>query len=418
MIGVLGIVAILGIAFALSEDRKAAWNPRVLGWGLGLPIAIAVIAFRTPLGARLFAAANTVADAFMGFSSAGTEFVFGNWPAVTVVNQPNATGNGFEAVVVGFVFAIKVLPVIIFMASVMAILYHIGIMQKVVALLARVLVKTMRISGAEALATIGEIFLGMTEAPLLVRPYVGKMTDSELFALMVAGMATVAGSTLFGYVALGIDAAYLVTGSFMSAPAAVMLAKIMVPERQVPVTLGTVQLDVPKVDVNIIDAAARGASEGLQLALNVGAMLIAFVALVHMADRGIGLVGGLFGHPEVRLATILGWPFAPLAWVMGVPWSEASAVGGMLGSKTVLNEFIAYRELAAQAATLDPRTVRITTFALCGFANLGSLAVLLGGLGGLVPERRSDLARFGMRAILAGTLATCLTGTLAGLIGG
>jgi CNT family concentrative nucleoside transporter len=198
---------------------------------------------------------------------------------------------------------------------------------------------------------------------------------------------------------------------------AVMLAKIMVPEKAVPVTLGSVQMDVPKIDANVIDAAARGAGEGLHLALNVGAMLIAFVALVHMADRGIGLVGNLVGHPEVRLATLLGLPFRPLAWVMGVPWQEASTVGSLLGSKTVINEFIAYRELAAQAATLSPRTVRITTFALCGFANPGSLAVLLGGLGGLVPERRSDLARFGMRAILAGTLATCLTGTLAGLIG-
>jgi concentrative nucleoside transporter, CNT family len=287
---ILGILVIVGIAFAISTDRRAALNPRVLAWGFALPLIIAVVAFRTPIGARLFATANAVADAFVGFSGAGTSFVFGDWPSVTVVQKPNATGTGFEAVVVGFVFAIKVLPVIIFMASIMAILYHLGIMQRVVALLARVLVKTMRISGAEALSTIGDIFLGQTEAPLLVRPYVAKMTDSELFALMCAGMATISGSTLFGYVALGIDAGYLVTGSFMSAPVAVLLAKIMVPEKGVPVTLGTVQMDVPKVDANVIDAAARGAGEGLQLALNVGAMLIAFVALVHMCDRGISLV--------------------------------------------------------------------------------------------------------------------------------
>ena len=416
MIGLLGIVVLLAIAWAASIDRRAAWNPRLLGWGLGLQLLIGLIALRTPIGARFFAGANAAADAFVGFTEEGTRFVFGDWPATTMVGRPTPAG-GTEWVAVGFVFAIKVLPIIIFMASVMAILYHLGIMQKVVAVLAKVLVRTMNISGAEALSTIGDVFLGMTEAPLLVRPYIARMTDSELFALMVAGMATVSGSTLFAYVAMGIDAGYLVTASFMSAPAAVMIAKIMVPEKGTPVTLGQVQVDVPRIDANLIDAAARGASEGLHLALNVGAMLIAFVALVHMADRGMGALGSWFGHPEVRLATLLGWPLAPLAYTMGVPWSEAPAIGSLLGSKTMLNEFIAYRELAAQAATLSPRTIRIASFALCGFANLGSLAVLLGGLGSLVPERRGDLARFGLRSILAGTLATCLTGTLAGLIG-
>ena len=219
----------------------------------------------------------------------------------------------------------------------------------------------------------------MTEAPLLVRPYIARMTESELFALMVAGMATVSGSTLFAYVAMGIDAGYLVTASFMSAPVAVLIAKIMVPETATPETLGQVDVEVPRLDVNLIDAAARGASEGLHLALNVGAMLIAFVALVHMADSGIGALGSLFGQPGLHLATVLGWPLAPLAYVMGVPWGEAPSVGALLGSKTILNEFIAYRELAAQAATLSPRTVRIASFALCGFANLGSLAILMGG---------------------------------------
>jgi CNT family concentrative nucleoside transporter len=418
VIGLFGIVVLLGIALAASTDRRAAWNPRLLGWGLGLQVVIGVIALRTPVGARFFAAANSAADAFVGFTDAGTRFVFGDWPAVTMVGRPpTVNGAAPEWVAVGFVFAIKVLPIIIFMASVMAILYHLGIMQKVVAVLAKVLVRTMNISGAEALSTIGDVFLGMTEAPLLVRPYIARMTESELFALMVAGMATVSGSTLFAYVAMGIDAGYLVTASFMSAPAAVMIAKIMVPEKDTPVTLGLVQVDVPRLDVNLIDAAARGASEGLHLALNVGAMLIAFVALVHMADSGMGALGGLFGHPELRLATLIGWPLAPIAYTMGVPWSDAPAVGALLGSKTMLNEFIAYRDLAAQAATLTPRTMRIASFALCGFANLGSLAVLLGGLGSLVPERRRDLARMGLRSILAGTLATCLTGTLAGLLG-
>jgi CNT family concentrative nucleoside transporter len=336
---------------------------------------------------------------------------------VTVVSSPGAAGGSNVPVVVGFLFAIKVLPIIIFVASVMAILYHLGIMQRVVALLARGLSRAMNISGAEALSTVGDIFLGMTEAPLLIRPYVARMTESELFAVMTAGMATIAGSVLLAYVAMGIDAGFLVAASFMSAPAAVMIAKIMIPETETPVTLGQVRMDVPRLDVNVIDAAARGAGEGLQLALNVGAMLLAFVALVFMVDSAVGAVGGLFGHPEVRLADLLGVPLAPLAWLMGVPWKDAPLVGSMLATKTVLNEFLAYQQLAAHAATLGPRTVRITTFALCGFANFGSLAIVLGGIGGMVPERRGDLARLGLKAMLAGSLATFLTGTIAGLVG-
>jgi CNT family concentrative nucleoside transporter len=416
--GLLGVVVLLALAWAASTNRRGALHARILIWGLGLQLLMAVVTLRTPLGARLFLAANAAADAFIGFTDAGVRFVFGSWPAVTVVSQPAAGGEGTEPVVVGFVFAIKVLPIIVFVATVMAILYHLGIMQRVVALLARGLSRLMGISGAEALSTIGDVFLGMTEAPLLIRPYVARMTESELFTVMTAGMATIAGSVLLAYTAMGIDAGYLVTASFMSAPAAVMIAKIMVPEKNPPETLGQVKLEVPRLDVNIFDAAARGAGEGLQLCLNVGAMLIAFVALVYMVDTGVGAVFGLFGLPDVRLSTILGWPLAPLAWTMGVPWSEAPIVGSLLGTKVVLNEFIAYRDLAAQSAELSPKTVRIASFALCGFANFGSLAVVLGGLGGMVPERRRDLARFGLRAIYAGSLATCLTGTLAGLLGG
>jgi CNT family concentrative nucleoside transporter len=414
----LGVLVLLVLAWLASTDRRAAFNLRILLWGLGLQLVMAVLTLRTPLGARLFLAANAAADAFVGFTDAGVRFVFGAWPAVTVVSQPAASGQGTESVVVGFVFAIKVLPIIVFVASLMAILYHLGIMQRVVAILARGLSRLMGVSGAEALSTMGDVFLGMTEAPLLVRPYVARMTDSELFTVMTAGMATIAGSVLLAYTAMGIDAGYLVTASFMSAPAAVMFAKIMVPEKGTPETQGQVRLTVPRLDVNIFDAAARGAGEGLHLALNVGAMLVAFVALVFMMDAGVGAFWRLFGLADVRLSTMLGWPLAPLAWLMGVPWSEAPAVGALLGTKVVLNEFLAYRDLAAQAAQLSPKTVRIASFALCGFANFGSLAVVLGGIGGMVPERRPDLARFGLRAIFAGSLATCLTGTLAGLIGG
>jgi CNT family concentrative nucleoside transporter len=417
MIGLLGMVVILGLAFALSVDRRRALNPRIFAWGLGLPIVMAVVTLRTKVGAGFFIAANDVADAFIGFADAGINFVFGAWPRIVTVSTPAADGST-TTVTVGFLLAIKVLPIIIFMASVMAVLYHLGIMQRVVAVLARVLSRLMHISGAEALSTVGDIFLGMTEAPLLIRPYVARMTESELFAVMTAGMATIAGSVLLAYKAMGIDAGYLVTASFMNAPLAVLIAKIMVPERETPETMGNVRMAVPRIDVNVFDAAARGAGEGLQLALNVGAMLIAFVALIFMVDRGIGAIGGLFGRPELRSADLLGYPLAPLAWVMGVPWKEAPFVGSLLGMKTVLNEFLAYQQLAAHAKELDPRTLRIASFGLCGFANFGSLAIVLGGLGGMVPERRPDLARFGVKAIIAGSLATFLSGTIAGLVGG
>jgi CNT family concentrative nucleoside transporter len=417
MIGLLGVVVILALAWIFSTDRQRALNPRILAWGLGLPLVMAVVTLRTPLGARLFISANEAADAFIGFADAGIRFVFGEWPFVTTIATPTPEG-GTTSIATGFLFAARVLPIIIFMASVMAILYHLGIMQRVVAILARVLSRLMHISGAEALSTVGDIFLGMTEAPLLIRPYVARMTSSELFAVMTAGMATISGSVLLAYKAMGIDAGFMVTASFMNAPAAVLIAKIMVPERETPETLGQVRLAVPRIDVNVIDAAARGAGEGLQLALNVGAMLIAFVALIFMVDRGVGAVGGLFGHPELRVSQLIGYPLAPLAWVMGVPWSEAPFVGSLIGTKTVLNEFLAYQQLAAHAHELSARTVRIASFGLCGFANFGSLAIVLGGLGGMVPERRPDLARFGLRAILAGSLATFLSGTIAGIVGG
>jgi concentrative nucleoside transporter, CNT family len=415
--GLLGVVVLLAIAFLASSDRRRALNLRVLGWGLGLPLAIALVTLQTPVGARLFVWTNDLATAFVGFADSGIGFVFGSWPDVIAVQTPDAAApGGFRTVVVGFLLAVRVLPIIVFIASLMAVLYHLGIMQLVVALLARALARSMRLSGAEALSTVGDIFLGMTEAPLLVRPYLARMTESELFAVMSAGMATIAGTVLLAYVAMGVDAGYLVTASFMSAPAAVMFAKIIVPERGEPETLGRIKVDVPRIDVNVIDAAARGATDGLKLALNVGAMLVAFVALVAMLDRGASAVGGLFGHGELTLGKVLGVPLAPLAWVMGVPWSEAPLVGELLGTKTVLNEFLAYQALAAHAPELGPRTVRIASFALCGFANLGSLAIVLGGLGTMVPERRADLARLGLRSILAGSLATFLAGTIAGLV--
>ncbi len=417
--GVLGIAALLAIAFALSVDRRRAVNARILGWGFGLQFAMALFALRTRAGVRLFSSANRLADDFVGFADAGIRFVFGNWPATAVVQTPLSGGGaaaGLRPVTVGFVLAIKVLPIIIFVASLMAVLYHLGIMQRIVALLARGLSRSMGVSGAEALSTVGDIFLGMTEAPLLVRPYVARMTESELFAVMCAGMATISGSVLLAYVAMGVDAGYLITASFMSAPAAVMFAKIMIPETGTPETSNAASVSVPQLDVNVIDAAARGAGEGLQLALNVGGMLIAFVALVSMCDRAAGALGALAGHPGWSLGRLLGAPLAPLAFLMGVPWHEAPFVGELLGTKTVLNEFIAYQMMTSHPALLSVKSARIASFALCGFANFGSLAIVLGGLGGMVPERRKDLARLGIRSIVAGSLATFLTGTIAGLV--
>jgi len=419
LIGLVGILALLGIAFALSNNRRRALNPRILGWGLGLQVAMALFALRTRAGLRLFSVANDLANDFVGFADAGIRFVFGDWPAVTVVHAPLGGGSdGIRPVAVGFILAVKVLPIIVFVASLMAVLYHLGIMQRIVTLLARGLSRSMHVSGAEALSTVGDIFLGMTEAPLLVRPYVARMTESELFAVMCAGMATISGSVLLAYVAMGVDAGYLITASFMSAPAAVMFAKIMIPETGVPETSSHAAVDVPRLDVNLVDAAARGAGEGLQLALNVGGMLIAFVALVSMCDKGVGALGGLVGHPGWSMGRLLGAPLAPLAYLMGVPWHEAPFVGQLLGTKTMLNEFIAYQMMTSHPALLSAKSVRIASFALCGFANFGSLAIVLGGLGGMVPERRKDLARLGVRSIVAGSLATFLTGTLAGLIGG
>jgi concentrative nucleoside transporter, CNT family len=417
--GVFGIAVLLGIAFLLSNDRRRALNARIIGLGFLLQFAMALFALRTKVGTRLFVWANDVANDFIGFADAGIKFVFGDWPAFTVVQTPVAgAAGGMKAAAVGFVLAIKVLPIIVFMASLMAVLYHLGIMQRVVALLARGLARTMHVSGAEALSTVGDIFLGMTEAPLLIRPYVARMTESELFAVMCAGMATISGSVLLAYVAMGVDAGYLVTASFMSAPAAVMFAKIMIPETGVPETSSAAKVAVPRLDVNVVDAAARGASEGLHLALNVGAMLVAFVAIVSMCDKAVGAVGGFVGHPGWSMGRLLGAPLAPLAWAMGVPWRDAPFVGELLGTKTMLNEFIAYQLMTSHAAVLTPKSIRIASFALCGFANFGSLAIVLGGVGSMVPERRKDLARLGIRSIVAGSLATFLTGTIAGLVGG
>ncbi|MEE8556855.1 MAG: nucleoside transporter C-terminal domain-containing protein [Myxococcota bacterium] len=412
LIGLGGVALLLGIAWLFSIRRRAiAWGP--VGVALLLQLGIAVLVLRTDPGRAFFELANDLAVAFIGYANHGIEFVFGAWPEVLL-------GQGGEPVRLPFVFAVRVLPIIIFMGSLFSVLYHLGLLQRVVDLMARGLRRVLRISGAESLATVANVVLGMTEAPLLVRPYVERLTRSELFCVMTAGLATVAGSVLVAYVGvLGAEyAGHLIAASFMSAPAAVGIAKILVPEEGVPETLGTAPVAVERTSVNVIDAAALGATEGLRLALNVGAMLIAFVALIYLVDDGLGALGRLVGIEGVTLEGLLGLLLAPVAFMLGVPWGDAPTVGSLLGIKTVLNEFLAYQGLANAVAqgTIGPRSAIIASYALCGFANFGSLAILLGGLGGIAPSRRSDLARDGLRAILGGSLATFMTGAVAGLI--
>lgn len=408
--GLVGIALLLALAWGLSTNRaEIRW--RTVGVALALQLAIALAILRTPFGASFFEAVNQGAVAFLGYADRGIDFVFGSWPAEVL-------GRNGEPVRLPFVFAIRVLPILIFLGSVFSVLYHVGLLQRVISLLARGLRRALRISGAESLATIANIFLGMTEAPLLIRPYVERMTRSELFCVMTAGFATVAGSMLVAYIGvLGpAFAGHLVAASFMSAPAAVAVAKLLVPETERPVTLGALRLPRERTAVNVIDAAASGAMDGLHLALNVGAMLIAFVALVYGLDDLLGWAGGLIGLPGLSFERILGWGLAPIALLLGVPASDAVQVGQMLGVKTILNEFLAYQMLADAQAMLQPRSGIIASYALCGFANLGSLAILLGGLGGIAPSRRGDIARDGMRAILAGSIATFRTGAVAGLV--
>ncbi len=410
--GVIGIAVLIAIAWLASTKRRAIrWRPVCVA--LALQLAIAALVLRTEVGARFFQAANQLAVAMIGAADHGIEFVFGSWPSELL-------GPGGEPVQLPYVFAIRVLPIIIFLGSLFSILYHLGVVQRVVDWLARGLRAALQISGAESLATIANVFVGMSEAPLLIRPYVAGMTRSELFCVMVAGLATVAGSVLVAYVGLlGTEfAGHLIAASFMSAPGAVAMAKIMVPEEGTPATLGGATQQFEQETRNVIDAAAQGASQGLQLALNVGAMLIAFVALVYLLDGLLLWVGELVGLQGLSFERLLGIALAPVAFLLGVPWTDAPAVGSLLGIKTVLNEFLAYQQLSALVAQgqIGPRSAVIASYALCGFANFGSLAILIGALGGIAPSRRHDVARDGLRAILAGSLATFATGAIAGLI--
>jgi CNT family concentrative nucleoside transporter len=372
---------------------------------------------------------GVVVNGLLGFTLQGARFIFGNLVQPTVpVGTPQAGGGiddaaGFVAST-GALFAFGVLPTIIFFSSLMSVLYHLGVMQLVVKGLAWVMQRTLRTSGAETLSASGNIFLGQTEAPLLIKPFVDKLTHSELFTVMVGGFATVAGGVMAAYVLMLQDlfpniAGHLLAASVMNAPAGLLLSKMIRPETEVPVSRDSLHVTVEKPDANLIEAAASGAAVGVQLAINVGAMLMAFIALVALLNFGIGWLGGLVGAEGLTLQGIFGTVLRPLAWAMGVPWADTQYVGGLMGVKTVLNEFYAYaqfgRDLNAGAA-ISPRSAVITAYALLGFANFSSIGIQIGGIGGLAPGRRSDLARFGLRAMLAGNLAAFLSATLAGML--
>jgi CNT family concentrative nucleoside transporter len=404
----VGLIVILSLAYAISTNRRAI-DRRTVVWGLGLQMLFALLVLKTTAGQRTFQALGSVINRLLDFSFVGSSMVFGPmgskevWPRI--MNQV----LGPEGAQWGVVFAFQVLPTIIFIAALFAVLYYFGVMQLIVRLFAVAMHRVMRASGAESLNVAASIFMGQTEAPLTIRPYLPRMTESELMTVMTAGMAHISGGIMAAYILFGIEAQHLLTAVIMTAPGTLMMAKIFVPETEVPETLGRVRLEIERTDVNVIDAAGRGTGEGLALAINVGAMLISFLALVALINALLGLAG-------LSLQQIFGWGFAPIAWAMGVPWRDAPTIGNLLGTRMALNEFIAYSQLGPMKATLDPRSFTIATIALCGVANFSSIGIQIGGIGALAPSRRHDLARLGLRAMLAGTLANFITATIAGFL--
>ncbi|MBI4369710.1 MAG: NupC/NupG family nucleoside CNT transporter [Elusimicrobia bacterium] len=410
LISLLGLAAIMALCWAMSTKRSVIpW--RVVLWGTGLQIVFALFVLKTDTGLWLFQKMNDMVNALLGFTQEGSNFLFRSF----------VTGK-VEGSFVNFTF--NVLPTIIFFSSLMTVLYHMGVMQWIVKIFAIAMKATMKTSGAETLSTSANIFVGQTEAPLVIKPYVGRMTKSELFAVMVGGFANTAGGVLAAYVGMLRDyfpdiAGHLIAQSVMSAPAALACAKLAMPELEEPETRDTMNLDIEKIDANVVDAASRGASEGLHLAFNVGAMLLAFIALIAMANSLLHWAGNAAGFPGVSLEKICGYLFWPLAWIMGVPTQDCHVVGQLIGVKTVVNEFVAYLQLAdllKNGSPLQYRSVIIATYALSGFANFSSIAIQIGGISAIAPGRRHDLARLGLKAMAVGALATFTTATVAGLL--
>ncbi|WP_032093492.1 MULTISPECIES: NupC/NupG family nucleoside CNT transporter [Pasteurellaceae] len=402
LISVIGIFALLAIAVLLSTNRRAI-NLRTVFGALLIQIAMGALILYVPAGRNVLLGMADAISKVIAYGNEGIAFVFGGLA---------------DTETVGFVFAVKVLSIIVFFSSLISLLYYIGVMQWVIKIIGGALQKALGTSKAESMSAAANIFVGQTEAPLVVKPYISKMTESELFAVMCGGLASIAGSVMAGYAGMGVPLPYLIAASFMAAPAGLLFAKILIPQTQ------KFNDDIEKVDLekpaNILDAAAAGASSGMQLALNVGAMLVAFVALIALINGMLGGIGGWFGMADLSLGSIFGWVFRPLAWIIGVPWEEAQIAGRMIGTKLAINEFVGYLEfapyLAADAAVqLGDKTKAIITFALCGFANFSSIAILIGGLGGMAPNRRGDIARLGIKAVIAGSLANLMSATIAGL---
>jgi CNT family concentrative nucleoside transporter len=401
--GFLGLAVILAFAWLCSSHKREI-KLRILAWGLGLQFAFALLVLKTDFG-KIFQAIGAGVNNMLGYVKAGTEFMFG----------PLGDPNGPYAVI----FAFQVLPIIIFIASFFSILYYLGVMQFVVRGMAIVMQKVMGVSGAESLNVAASIFMGQTEAPLTIKPFLAGLTESELFTIMTSGMAHVSGSVMAAYVMVAhVSITHLLTAVIMTAPATIMLAKIFIPETEKPATAGRVEIKVEKTAVNVIDAAAQGAGDGLHLALNVGGMLIAFLALIAMLNGILGWVHTLplMGWLPGSLQQIFGIVFAPVAWIIGVPWKDCNTIGNLLGTRLVTNEFVAFLQLGPMRSTLDPRSFVIATYALCGFANFSSIAIQIGGIGALAPTRKSDLARLGMRALMAGTMANFMSACIAGML--
>jgi CNT family concentrative nucleoside transporter len=408
--GILGLLSMLALAYGLSTNRKSI-RMKTVGWGLGLQLAFAIFVLRVDVGRQIFQTAGDGVNRLLSYAFAGSEFVFGEM--------------GKRASTYGFYFAFQVLPTIIFIAAFFAILYHYGVMQFIIKQVARVMTRFMGASGAESLNVAASIFMGQTEAPLTIRPFLPDLTKSELMTVMTSGMAHVSGGIMAAYIAFGIDPKHLLSAVIMTAPGTILISKMLVPETEVPKTAGRVVMSEEEVTAekseNLLGAIARGTTDGLHLALNIAAMLISFLALIALAN---GILGGIHNLLAARgmvwfpssLQQILGTLLAPVAWLIGVPWRDCPAIGSLLGTRTVLNELVAFSQLGPMKATLLPRSFTIATFALCGFANLSSIGIQIGGIGALAPNKKSELARLGARAMLAGTMANLMSASIAGML--
>ncbi|MFY9908054.1 MAG: nucleoside transporter C-terminal domain-containing protein [Terriglobales bacterium] len=405
--GILGLVTMLGLAYIFSTNRRAI-NKKTVAWGLGLQIVFAIFVLKIELGRVLFQKAGDAVNRLLSYAFAGSQFVFGDL--------------GAQRSSMGFFFAFQVLPTVIFIAAFFAVLYHYGIMQFIIKLAAKVMTRFMGASGAESLNVAASIFMGQTEAPLTIRPFLPDLTRSELMTVMTSGMAHVSGGIMAAYIAFGIEPKHLLSAVIMTAPGTILMSKMLVPETEIPKTAGRVVMSEEEKDAekheNLLGAVARGTTDGLGLALNIAAMLISFLALIALAN---GILGGIHNHIGIArfpssLQQIFGTLFAPVAWVIGIPWRDCAAIGNLLGTRMVLNELVAFSMLGPQRAALDPRSFTIATFALCGFANFSSIGIQMGGIGALAPNKRGELARLGIRAMLAGTMANLMSASIAGML--